>query len=201
MKTCLPIALVAFALLQPATVHATVSLPHIFGDNMVLQREKPVPVWGSAAPGEKVVVGFAGQSKSCTAGSDGQWRVTLDALQASSTPAEMTVGGTNTLKFENVLVGEVWLCSGQSNMEKPFELPPSSHRCSALTPPLLSNYQAELAAANYPLRFDILNVHRDRKPTRLTDANVAWFPCTGDTLVSLQHFSQVAYLLWPQNSP
>jgi sialate O-acetylesterase len=189
MKTSLKIALVGFALLSFKSVHATVTLPHIFSDNMVLQREKPVPVWGSAAPGEKVGVAFDGQSKSCTAGSDGQWSVTLDPLKASSTPAELTVSGTNTLKVENVLVGEVWLCSGQSNMEKPFGVAPTS---TDIRPsPILPEAQAELAVANYP-EIRILDVRRDRKPTRLRDANIAWSPCNGDSLVA-QHFSEVAY--------
>jgi sialate O-acetylesterase len=185
MKASLQIALIS--LLSSISVHATVTLPHVFGDNMVLQRDKPVPVWGSADPGEKIVVGFAGQSKSCTAGSDGQWSVTLDPLKASGTPAELTVTGTNAIKFENVVVGEVWLCSGQSNMEKPFELPTVPAKPGAKPP----TYQAEIAAANYP-EIRLLEVHRDRKPTRLKDAAIAWTPSSSATLVS-QHFSQVAY--------
>ena len=86
MKTFLKITFISLALLSPEGVHATVTLPHIFGDNMVLQRDKPVPVWGTAAPGEKIEVGFEGQSKTCTAGSDGQWTVTLDPLKASGQP-------------------------------------------------------------------------------------------------------------------
>ena len=189
MKSSFQIALISLALLSSRSAHAAVTVPHIFGDNMVLQRGKPVPVWGSAAPGENIVVGFEGQSKNCMAGADGQWRVTLDPLKASSSPAVMTVSGTNLLKFENVLVGEVWLCSGQSNMEKPFgtlltatDLRPGAPPAEALP---------ELAAANYP-NIRILNVRRDRKPTRLRDANVAWAPCSGDALIA-QHFSQVAY--------
>ncbi len=188
-KNILRIALISFALLSSRNVYAAVTLPHIFGDNMVLQREKPVPVWGTAAPGEKIVVGFDGQSKSCTAGSGGQWTVTLDPLKASATPLEMTVSGANALKFKNVLVGEVWLCSGQSNMEKPFGVAPTSTdiRPSPIPPESLP----ELAAANYP-EIRILDVRRDRKPTRLRDANVAWSPCSGEALIA-QHFSQAAY--------
>jgi sialate O-acetylesterase len=189
MKSCLKIAAIGFALVISRTLLATVTLPHVFGDNMVLQRDKPVPVWGTAAPGEKIVVGFGGQSKSCTAGSDGQWSVTLDPLKTSSTPAEMAVSGTNALKYENVLVGEVWLCSGQSNMEKPFGF--SSVTADAHDQAVPAEFHAELAAANFPL-IRILNVRRDRKPIRLRDANVVWTPCSGDTLIS-QHFSQVAY--------
>ena len=100
-----------------ASASADVRLATIIGGNMVLQREMPVPVWGWADPGEKVTVTFAGQSKSATAGADGKWMVKLDALTASAAPAEMTVTGSNTITLKNILVGEVWIGSGQSNME------------------------------------------------------------------------------------
>ena len=92
-------------------------MPRVFGDNMVLHRDLPLPVWGKAAPGEVVTVGFAGQQKSATADAGGQWRVTLDPLPADKTPQILNVRGENEVVFTNVLVGEVWLCSGQSNME------------------------------------------------------------------------------------
>ncbi|AWI10339.1 sialate O-acetylesterase [Ereboglobus luteus] len=100
-------------------LNADVKVPAIFGDNMVIQLGRPVPVWGSAAPGEKVTVTFADQTKSAVAGADGKWRVNLDPLHADPkpTPRELTIAGKNTLRFNNVLVGVVWICSGQSNME------------------------------------------------------------------------------------
>jgi hypothetical protein len=101
-------------------LRADVSLPRVLGDNMVLQREQPVPVWGRAAPGEEVAVRFAGQEKRVRADAAGHWQVTLDALAASATPATLTVAGANTIELKNILVGEVWLCSGQSNMEYAF---------------------------------------------------------------------------------
>nr|WP_262898418.1 sialate O-acetylesterase [Hymenobacter negativus] len=84
---------------------------------MVLQREKPVPIWGTAAPGETVGVQFASQRLSTKADAAGKWQVTLKPLKASATPAELVISGSNTIRLRNVLVGEVWVCSGQSNME------------------------------------------------------------------------------------
>ena len=96
---------------------ADVTLPKVLGSNMVLQRDLPVPVWGWAEAGEKVTVSFAGQSKSAKAGDDGKWMVKLDPLKASAKAASLTIAGKNKIALDNVLVGEVWICSGQSNME------------------------------------------------------------------------------------
>ena len=90
-------------------------LPAIFGDNMVLQSGMPAPVWGWAMPGQKVTVKIAGQEKTTQADAKGKWRVTLDPLKAGDA-LEMTVAGENTITIKNILAGEVWLCSGQSNM-------------------------------------------------------------------------------------
>jgi sialate O-acetylesterase len=87
----------------------------LFSDGMVLQRDVGVPVWGHAAAGEQVEVSFAGQSKVATAAADGSWRVDLDPLVAAG-PATMTIQGDNMLAIDDVRVGEVWLCGGQSNM-------------------------------------------------------------------------------------
>ena len=94
-----------------------VTLPRILGSGMVLQRDLPVPVWGWAGAGEKVVVSFAGQSRSVKAGEDGRWMLRLDLLKASVEAASMVVEGDNRITLDNILVGEVWICSGQSNME------------------------------------------------------------------------------------
>ena len=90
----------------------------VFADHMVLQRQKALPVWGWTAPGEEVTVEFKGQKVSAKAGEDGKWMVKLKALEADAQAAEMNIsciGGKKTIK--DILVGEVWLCSGQSNME------------------------------------------------------------------------------------
>ena len=97
-----------------------VSVASVFTDNMVLQRDMPVPVWGAAKPGESVTVSFGGQSRTGKADVRGRWMVKLDPLPASPTPSELTVRGEDGSRcLKNVLVGEVWICSGQSNMEFP----------------------------------------------------------------------------------
>lgn len=95
---------------------ANVELPRVFGDHMVLQREARVPVWGWGAPGEEVTVELAGQRMTAITDDTGHWRVDLAAMPASG-PFVMTVKGLNTITFEDVMIGEVWICSGQSNME------------------------------------------------------------------------------------
>jgi len=97
--------------------YADVALHGLFTDNMILQRDIPVAVYGMAEPGEKVTVTFVGKTKAAIAGKDGAWSVKLDAMKFSATAAAMTVAGKNTITLNNVLIGDVWLCSGQSNME------------------------------------------------------------------------------------
>jgi sialate O-acetylesterase len=94
-----------------------VTLPKIIGHNMVLQRNKPVSIWGWASSGESVTVKFGNQLKKTITDTSKQWMIKLDPLQASDKPAEMIISGNNTIVLKNILVGEVWLCSGQSNME------------------------------------------------------------------------------------
>lgn len=97
---------------------AELTLGSPFGNGMVLQRDMPVPVWGWTEAGEKIAVEFKGQKKETIAGKDGQWRVTLDPLKADATPAVLLVRGAGgNLEVKDVLVGEVWICSGQSNMD------------------------------------------------------------------------------------
>lgn len=109
-------ALPALALLLlPAAASADVKLPPVLSSHMVLQREAAVPVWGTAAPGEAVTVKFRDQTKTATADKDGKWAVKLDPLKAGG-PDKLTVAGKNTLTLDDVLVGEVWVGSGQSNM-------------------------------------------------------------------------------------
>lgn len=104
-------------LLCTFNLFSQVTLPKILGHNMVLQQLKEVPVWGTASPGEKISVDFAGQNKTTLADNSGKWSLKLKPMKASFTPREMTIKGINTIVLKNILVGEVWLCSGQSNME------------------------------------------------------------------------------------
>jgi len=107
-----------FALLMPfAFVQSQVKTPAIFGENMVLQQKHKNPVWGWAGKGEKVTVSIAGQKHETQADKDGAWRVTLNPMDASSKPKVLSIKGkSSSLEYGNVLVGEVWVCSGQSNM-------------------------------------------------------------------------------------
>lgn len=88
---------------------------------MVLQRDKPVPVWGQASPGTLVKVQFAGQQAQTKAGTDGKWMVSLKPLKLSANPQNLTISGEGVITLKNILVGDVWLCSGQSNMEYPID--------------------------------------------------------------------------------
>jgi sialate O-acetylesterase len=109
-----PLFLLAGILATPA--FADVKLPSIISDNMVLQQDSPANVWGWADPGEQITVKFADKSAAATAGSDGKWLAKLEGLTAGAT-GDLTVAGKNTLTIKNVAVGEVWVASGQSNME------------------------------------------------------------------------------------
>ena len=120
------IAGIAFGEITPANV---------ISENMVLQQGAAAPIWGTANPGEKVTVKMAGQTKTAAADQDGAWTVKLDPMKAGG-PFELTIAGENTVTVKNVMVGEVWLCSGQSNM---------AWRVSGVL-----NAEKEMAEANYP---------------------------------------------------
>lgn len=109
--------LVACVVAMAIPAAGEVKLPNIIGSNMVLQADAPLPIWGWASAGEKITVSIAGQVKTTTAGADGRWKVVLDKLHASDKPQKLTVKGTNEIVLENVLIGEVWIGSGQSNIE------------------------------------------------------------------------------------
>lgn len=112
--TILPLLLAALA--PPARCESAVRLPKVFASHMVLQRDIPVPVWGWAPPDEMVTVSLASAHVRATANAAGEWQATLPAMKAGG-PHVLTVEGSGTVRLEDVLVGEVWLCSGQSNME------------------------------------------------------------------------------------
>jgi sialate O-acetylesterase len=160
-----------------------VTLPKVIGDAMVLQRQRPVPIWGHASPGESVTVTFAGQSKTATADSGGSWNVSLDAMEASSDGRAMTIAGKNTITLQDILVGEVWICSGQSNMDYPMGRGPNYH-----PPKSGPDYVAsDLATANEPL----IRLFKVDKVYSLPDVtSVGWKSCN---TTSLKSFSAVGY--------
>ncbi len=158
------------------TTFADVRLPKIFGKSMVLQRRKPVPVWGWAAPKEAVTVQFASQTKTIKAAPDGRWQINLDALEAGG-PFTLTVkGAINTVEITDVLVGEVWICSGQSNME--------------WTVAQTNNARAEIRAAKYPAIRQFL-VKKDLSLTPKEDIEAGtWAVCSPQTV---PNFTAVGY--------
>jgi len=109
-----PSILLAFTF--AATLHAELKLPAIISDHMVLQQKQSNPIWGWDTPGTKVTVTFAGQTKTAEVAQDGKWMVKLDPMPATATPQILTITGTTKNEVQDVLVGEVWMCSGQSNM-------------------------------------------------------------------------------------
>ncbi|WP_342648383.1 sialate O-acetylesterase [Mucilaginibacter sp. CSA2-8R] len=119
LKRRLPYFLIAVAvsLGLSAKSDAAVVLPKILGNGMVLQRNQPVPVWGTASVGEKVTVKFGKQVKTAVADTGGKWKVFLNPMPASAKGGKLVISGTNKIVLSDVLVGEVWLCSGQSNMQ------------------------------------------------------------------------------------
>ena len=118
-RILLPCFVLLFVSMTNLTAIAEVRLANVFGNHMVLQRGQSLPVWGWAEPGEEVTVTFADQRHSATADEHGHWSLELNPLEASKQGRTLEVSGKNQLAFQDVLVGDVWICSGQSNMEWP----------------------------------------------------------------------------------
>jgi len=156
---------------------ARVAVEPIFGSDMVLQRDKPAPVWGTADASEEVIVRFGGQEKKTQADADGRWRVLLDPMKANAEPGTLEIAGkSNTQKLANVLVGEVWLCVGQSNMAFPLSR--------------VRDAEKEIAAAENPnLRF--FSAHFSAEPKPVAHVSGGWLPSTAK---NAPRFSAVAYL-------
>jgi sialate O-acetylesterase len=151
---------------SPGPLRADVRLPGFFGDHMVLQQGTPVLVWGWADPGEQVSVSLAEHQASTAADATGKWSLRLPAMPASRQPLQLTVTASNTIRLNDILVGEVWLCSGQSNMEW------SVRQCA--------NAKAEIASASYPL-IRHLKVRRDPSPVPKKDLQSEWEVCSPET--------------------
>lgn len=177
--------LLVSCVLVMCSAFAEVRLASPFGPHMVLQRDFPVPVWGEASPGEEVTVQYAGQTRTAKADAKGDWRVTLDPLEACAEARILSVTGTQTsagLRLDDVVVGEVWLASGQSNMV--FTMSKSAYSWAGV-----DNEAAELALADLPLvRVFTVAEQKSLEPQRRVGG--AWQVCTPKTAAS---FSAVAY--------
>lgn len=118
MKQIIKYILLSYAILGNVFLGmAKVTLSHIFSDNMVLQRDKPICIWGNASPKENIRIRLNGLTESITAGKDGKWKISFPAMHAGGPYVLEIQGKENSILFDNVLIGDVWLCSGQSNME------------------------------------------------------------------------------------
>lgn len=171
MKSHLFALLVSSFAILPSSF-AAVRLPSIFTDHMVLQRDMPVPVWGKASPGEEVTVEFAGQKKTAKADANGKWRVKLDPLTTNAEPQVLKAGNVT---IQDVLVGEVWLASGQSNMEWEMQMKPDS--------------KADIPAASHP-NLRLIEVPKTIALTPQDDVPTKWERCTPE---SAAPFSCIGY--------
>ena len=172
-RTCFTIIIAALLVGTSARVRAEVKPNSLFSDGVVLQRGVPVPVWGTAKDGEKVTVKFQDQMVSTTA-KEGRWLVRLKPLKAGG-PFTLNINGENSLIINNVLVGEVWLCSGQSNMG--FDLSRAANAAEAI------------AAAGDP-QLRLFTVPHGAMDTPQTDAPGGWKESTPETAA---RFSAVAF--------
>src|SRR5262245_37526514 len=169
--------LYALAILVFSTIEAraNVSVPDVISDSMVLQRNSKIPIWGNADPGEAVTVRFGKQMKKTIALPDGKWLIKLDPMVANATPSTMIISGNNTLELKDILVGEVWLVAGQSNMQR-----------------LLSETadgEAAIAAADHP-QIRLFNVSRQVAFKHAQPPLGRWLACSPQTV---KEFSAAGY--------
>jgi len=168
-----------FLLLSAISTQADVHLPSVFGNSMVLQRDAPLPIWGWAKPGELVAVEFHGQRHTTTATASGEWKLELKAVDAGG-PFTLRIIGTNTIELQDILVGEVWLCSGQSNMEMGVKVSLESER--------------EVTEADYP-QIRLFHIPKKFSAEPQRDVDAAWKHCTPENIAAggWGGFSAVAY--------
>ncbi len=134
------------------TVQADVTVPALFSDHAVLQKAEKVPVWGKAEPGEAVTVTLDKATASATAGADGKWKALLDLQAEGPGPYSLTVQGKNLLSFADILVGEVWVCGGQSNMDFPLSaFPVAKEEVPKSANPLLRQFKVKATPSAVPL--------------------------------------------------
>lgn len=172
----LPLILVSFL----PFAWSEVSLPKLLSDHVVLQREQPIHIWGNASPGEQVTVSLHDQRQSAKANDLGSWSVFL-APEHAGGPYELTIQGSNRITLSDVLIGDVWFASGQSNMEMPLAGFPNSA--------VVKNSEEEIARANQP-EIRLLRIGRKSADYPLPDQDATWTTCTPETAAN---FSAVAY--------
>lgn len=161
-------------LLFCTVAHAQIRLPALVGNDMVLQRDQPIKIWGYASAGEDISISFAGKTTKAKTDDSGKWKAVLPALKAGG-PYEITLTGKNQLVLKNILLGDVWLCSGQSNMEFPVQ--------DGLYG------EEEIAAANYPqIRF--FSVEKKITLSPQEDTKGSWQVCTPG---AVKYFPAVGY--------
>jgi len=165
MRTTSILAMLGLCCLFVSISVADVTLPAIFGDSMVLQQKTNIPVWGWADPGEKVMVTVRSRSKTTKADSNGKWMLRLGSIDAGG-PFTLVIKANNTITLEDVMVGEVWLCSGQSNMEWSLKK--------------LKTYEQEIARSDFPsLRLFRIKKTISDEPNEIVNAQ--WTRCIPDT--------------------
>lgn len=154
-----------------------IQMPALFGNNMVLQRDQEVTVWGTADPGGLILVNINNKQAETEVDENGQWMVKLPSMEAGG-PFEFTVEGSRDTTFTNVMIGDVWVASGQSNMEWPLQA-------------TVDNYEEEIANATYP-NIRLFDVERDLSTEELNELRhpVSWEACSPETIPT---FSAVAY--------
>ncbi|MCX8497709.1 MAG: hypothetical protein ORN51_16125 [Akkermansiaceae bacterium] len=170
------LSLLAMSLASSGTLRAELKLPAIIGDHMVLQQNQADPIWGWDTPGTQITVSFAGQSYAATAGADGKWTVKLAPMPANATPQTLTITGSTKRELQDVLIGEVWMCSGQSNMGWPLS--------NAI------NGDLEAAASKLP-NLRLISVPKVGTQELQNDFKGQWVPTTPE---ATNRFSAVGFL-------
>ncbi len=181
MKILILVLISSILFLSQTAAFAEVRLPRVFGNNMVIQRDMPAPIWGWAAPNEAITISVLRQDVESEVDTyivktdeKGNWRTTLKATPAGG-PYKIEISGENTIELSDILFGEVWVCSGQSNM--------------AWSVNTSNNSEEEIAAANYP-NIRLFHIPQRASGLPVADVHAEWRPTTPD---SVRHFSAVAY--------
>ncbi len=175
MRNCL-LSMLALMLVAVAVAPAAVTLPTVIDSHMVLQRDVPLPIWGSAEPGEEVTVQLDNNKAAATKADDeGNWKVVLPAMKADGAKHRLTITASNTIKLEDILIGEVWVGSGQSNMEWQLR---SSHGAPEA-----------IATANHP-EIRLFHVPKVQAPAPAKGVKAQWKLCTPE---NVPNFSAVLY--------